>query len=476
MRIVKPTSNENSTSEREDWYQDLVIKTELAEHGPVKGTMVIRPYGYAIWEAIQGELDRRIKSQLGAQNAYFPLFIPEHFIKREKEHVAGFSPELAVVTHAGGKKLAEPLIVRPTSETVIGASFHKWINSYRDLPLIINQWANVVRWELRTRMFLRTSEFLWQEGHSAHATQDEASALSRKALEMYARFIEEFLAIPGVSGTKSESERFAGAEVTYALEGLMRDGKALQLATSHELGQHFAKSFGTEFSDQNGVRQTPYQTSWGASTRLIGAIILAHSDERGLRLPPNVAPVQVVVVPIAPDSLVRRTVAKLGEELTARGIRFKVDERDETPGFKFNHWEQKGVPLRVEIGPRDVKAKKAQFVRRDTGEHTAHALTTAGVRAWEMLQQIHDGLFDQALEFRTRHTHRPKAFTEVTRILKDEGGFVELLWCGRSSCEAKMKRETTATLRVLPFAKERSGRCGICGNAARTTALFAKAY
>ncbi len=460
----------------ENSYEDLVLKTELAEHGPVKGTMVIRPYGYAIWEAIQGELDRRIKTVLGGKNAYFPLFIPEELIKREKEHVKGFSPELAVVTHAGGKKLAEPLIVRPTSETVIGASFHKWIKSYRDLPLIINQWANIVRWELRTRMFLRTSEFLWQEGHSAHATEDEASALSRKALEMYERFIKEFLAIPGVSGTKSESERFAGATVTYTLEGLMRDGKALQLATSHELGQHFARSFGTEFADQKGGRQTPYQTSWGASTRLIGAIILAHSDERGLRLPPGVAPVQVVIVPINPDSLIRRAVAKLGEELTARGIRFHVDERDETPGFKFNYWEQKGAPLRVEIGPRDMKAKKVQFVRRDTGEHTAHSLTTAGARAWEMLQQIHDGLYDQALEFRTQHTHRPKTFTQATQILKDEGGFIELLWCGRSSCEAKMKRETTATLRVIPFDKSKTGRCLVCGNAARTTVLFAKAY
>lgn len=379
------------------WYQDVVAKAELAENGPVRGTMVIRPYGYAIWELLQGELDRRIKA-LGAHNAYFPLFIPQSYLRREAEHVEGFSPELAVVTHGGGKELEEPVVVRPTSETIVNASFARWIHSHRDLPMLVNQWANVVRWELRPRLFLRTTEFLWQEGHTAHVSEADAAQLARRALvEVYLDAMTSVMAIPVLTGRKTEAERFAGASTTWTCEGMMGDGKALQMATSHELGQNFARAFDITFSDETGAQRFVWQTSWGASTRLMGALIMAHGDDRGLRLPPRLAPVQVVVVVARADPAVLAEAHRLGALLDAAGLRIQVDDQTEVSfGRRVVDWEIKGAPVRVEIGPRDLAEGRAVVVRRDRGEKVALSLDRVVASVSEVLDDIHTSLLAEA--------------------------------------------------------------------------------
>ncbi|MDA8281589.1 MAG: proline--tRNA ligase [Actinomycetota bacterium] len=387
------------------WYQEVVAKAELAENGPVRGTMVIRPYGYAIWELLQAELDRRIKA-IGAVNAYFPLFIPESYLRREAEHVEGFSPELAVVTHGGGKELEEPVVVRPTSETIINASFARWIQSHRDLPLLINQWANVVRWELRPRLFLRTTEFLWQEGHTAHATEPDAHELALRVLrEVYDATMAEIMAIPVLTGRKTERERFAGATTTWTCEGMMGDGKALQMATSHELGQNFSRAFDITFADESGSLVHAWQTSWGASTRLMGALIMAHGDDGGLRLPPALAPVQVVVVVARADQGVGEAAAALVDELRAAGVRAEVDDRTDTSfGRRVVDWELKGVPVRVEIGPRDLAAGQVTVVRRDTGDKQAVPQAAAAAGAVERLDLVQQALLAEAISRRSAAT------------------------------------------------------------------------
>jgi len=396
------------------WYQEVVAKAELAENGPVRGTMVIRPYGYAIWELLQAELDRRIKG-IGAANAYFPLFIPESYLRREAEHVEGFSPELAVVTHGGGKLLEEPIVVRPTSETIINASFSRWVQSYRDLPLLVNQWANVVRWELRPRLFLRTTEFLWQEGHTAHANEADAHTLAIEVLtDVYRQTMTDVMAIPVLIGAKTESERFAGATTTWTCEGMMGDGKALQMATSHELGQNFARAFDITFSDETGAQQFVWQTSWGASTRLMGALIMAHGDDRGLRLPPRLAPVQVVVLVAKDDPAVHDQAHALADALKALGVRCQVDGRtDVSFGRRVVDWELKGVPIRLEIGPRDLAEGRVTMVRRDTGDKAPMALESAAAAAAQLLDTVHHDLLRQALEHRQAATETVATVAEA---------------------------------------------------------------
>ena len=463
------------------WYQDVVVQTELADYAPVKGCMVIRPYGYALWESIQGELDARIK-ETGAQNAYFPMFIPQSFLQREAEHVEGFAPELAVVTHGGGKKLEEPLIVRPTSETIINEMFSKWIRSYRDLPLLINQWANIVRWEKRTRLFIRTTEFLWQEGHTCHATREEANDKAMQMLEIYRQFAEDWLAIPAVTGRKSETEKFAGADATFAIEGLMGDGKALQMGTSHSLGQNFSKAFGTQFLDADGQLQNVWQTSWGMTTRLIGAVIMVHGDEKGLRLPPTIAPVQTVIVPIWKTDDEKAQVIQLADsvfaELKSAGIRVTMDDRDQfTPGFKYNEWEMKGVPLRIEIGPRDVADNAVMAARRDVKgkEKISVEGLTAAVRT--ILDSVQRSLFDQALAFREANTRDASSMEEMAEILLKERGFVRVWWEGDAEAEARVKEDTKATLRCFPLdQQEEEGICVATGKKTKSRALFAIAY
>lgn len=456
------------------WYTDVVIKTKLVDYGPVKGTMVIRPYGYAIWENIQAELNRRFKENK-YENAYFPLLIPMSFFTKEAEHVEGFAPEVAVVTHAGGEELAEPLAIRPTSETIIGNMYSKWLQSYRDLPILINQWANVMRWEKTTRPFLRTSEFLWQEGHAAFASAEEAEAETAKMLAVYKEFAENCLAIPVICGRKTEKEKFAGAVATYGMEAMMKDGKSLQAGTTHFLGQNFAKAFDIKFLDKDGAQKHAYTMSFGVSTRLIGALIMAHGDQRGLVLPPVVAPVQVVIVPIAAKKGgVLEKCAEIKTELERAGVRVKLDDTDNSPGWKFNEWEMKGVPLRIELGPRDIEEGKALIFRRDTLEKTAHYLDGLAETVKGLLKAEQKDMLEAA---RVRRDNRIVYADDLDGILKgvDGGNFVKAGWCGCRECEDKVKAYAQATARV--FAEgETAETCAICGKKAKHVVIFARAY
>jgi prolyl-tRNA synthetase len=465
-----------------EWYNQLVLRAELADYAPVRGCMIIRPYGWTLWENIQQALDRRFKAT-GHVNAAFPMFIPKSFIEKEKHHIEGFAPELAVVTIGGGEVLAEPLIVRPTSETIIGHSWSKWIKSYRDLPILMNQWNSVVRWELRTKLFLRTLEFYWQEGHTAHATAEEAEAETRQMLDIYADFAITDAAIPVISGRKSESEKFAGAEMTYAIEALMGDGKALQSGTSHNLGQNFAKAFDIRYLDKKGNLQYCWTTSWGLSTRFIGAIIMVHGDDQGLILPPRLAPFQVVIVPIAKSdeelAAVMETVRRIQAELVAAQIRVKVDERDGlTPGFKFNDWEMRGVPLRIEIGPKDLAKGSVVLARRDKpGREGKSFVSQQGLAqaVAQMLETVQKALYDRALAFREANTVAPKDYEEFKAAV--EKGFANSYWCGSAPCEQSIKDETKATMRCIPLDQTPSeGRCIYCGQPAKEKAFFARAY
>lgn len=456
------------------WYTDVVIKTGLVDYGPVKGTMVIRPYGYAIWENIQRELDARFKAT-GHENAYFPLLIPMSFFTKEAEHVEGFAPEVAVVTHAGGEELAEPLAIRPTSETIIGTMYAKWLQSYRDLPILINQWANVMRWEKTTRPFLRTSEFLWQEGHTVHATEEEAQEETMKMLEVYREFAENCLAIPVITGRKTEKEKFAGAVATYGMEAMMKDGKSLQAGTSHYLGQNFSKAFDIKFLDSDGTQKLAYTTSWGVSTRLIGATIMAHGDARGLVLPPVVAPVQVVIVPIAAKKgNVMEVCGNIKRELEAAGVRVKLDDTDNSPGWKFNEWEMKGVPLRVEVGPRDIEEGKAVIFRRDTCTKDFYALEDLAGTVKSLLATVQKEMLETA---RVRRDERIVYADSVEGILQgvENGNFVKAGWCGCRACEDEVKVKTAATARVYAEG-ETSETCAVCGKKAAHTVIFARAY
>ena len=463
-----------------EWYINIVTEAKLADYSPVKGCMVIRPRGYALWEMIQRALDGMFKAT-GHQNAYFPLLIPESFLKKEAEHIEGFSPELAVVTHAGGEKLEEALVVRPTSETIIWSMYKKWIQSYRDLPLLINQWANVLRWEKRTRLFLRTTEFLWQEGHTAHASEAEAQEETLRMLEVYRCFAEDYMAVPVLTGVKSQSEKFAGAVNTYAIEAMMQDKKALQAGTSHNLGQNFAKAFEVSFQDKDGNLSLVWATSWGASTRLIGALIMAHSDDKGLVLPPRLAPTQAVVIPIF------RNDSKTEVLAYARGLhsvlkadfRVEIDEDDQSsPGWKFAEWELRGVPVRIEAGPKDMAAKKAVLVRRDTGEKKPVELGALSTTLAALLDEIQAGLFKKALEFRRANTKAVSGYEDFKAFQAADGGFAESPWCGSAACEAKIKEDTKATIRVIPFGWEKraEGSCLVCGKPASAWAVFAKSY
>jgi len=463
-----------------EWYNTLILRAELADYAPVRGCMVVRPYGWALWENIQQALDRRFKAT-GHVNAAFPLFIPMSFLEKEKEHVEGFSPELAVVTIGGGEVLEEPLVVRPTSETIIGYMYSKWIQSYRDLPVLINQWGNVVRWEMRTRLFLRTLEFYWQEGHTAHATKQEAEEETLRMLDTYTRFAIDDAAVPVIPGRKSETEKFAGAVNSYTIEGMMGDTKALQAGTSHFLGQNFAKAFNIQFSDESNQLQYAWTTSWGVSTRFIGAIIMTHGDDQGLIMPPKLAPIQVVIVPIGRTEEDRAKVLPVVETLrqSLSGFRVKVDDRTEqTPGFKFNDWEMRGVPLRIEIGPRDVDNGVITLARRDMPGKEAKITVTidqaAGTVA-ELLLAIHASLYDRAVAFRDSHIFDPKDYEEFKQVLNS--GWALSWWCGEKACEATIKEDTKATTRCIPLDQPGgSGKCIHCGKPATEKAIFARAY
>ena len=464
------------------WYLEVVQKAELADYTPMKGMMVIRPYGYAVWENIQRALDARIKAS-GHVNAYFPLFIPESFLKKEAEHVAGFSPEVAWVTIGGKEELEEKLAVRPTSEAIIGYMYSRWIKSYRDLPVLINQWANIVRWEKVTRPFLRTTEFLWQEGHTCHATDEEAQEETLKVLAMYKEFSETELAIPVLAGSKTLREKFAGAQMTYAIEALMSDGKALQMGTSHNLGQHFSKAFDIKYEDRNQSLQYVWQTSWGTTTRMIGALIMAHGDDSGLRFPPRVAPVQAVIVPIAMGNwkeTVLPAARAAAASLKAAGLRVEIDAREEfTPGWKFAEYEMRGVPLRIEIGPRDVKAGQAVLVRRDLRTKTPAPLDGLPGRVAEVLEEIQAQLFREAETFLRENTRDADTYEVFKDVMENKRGIVRALWCGDQACEDRIKEGTMATIRVIPFGcetGERKGRCVSCGRDADTLACFARSY
>ena len=436
------------------WYTDIIQEAQLADYAPVKGTMVIRPYGYALWEHIQAYLDKRFK-ETGHQNAYFPLFIPKSFIQKEAEHVEGFSPELATVTHAGGKELEEPLIVRPTSETIINHMFSKWIKSHRDLPMLINQWANVVRWEMRTRLFLRTSEFLWQEGHTAHQTKEEATQEALQMLDIYEEFTQQVAAVKVIKGTKSEIEKFAGAKVTYSIEAMMLDKKALQAGTSHELGQNFSKAFEIQYSDEQNQLAHPYQTSWGVSTRLIGMIIMAHGDDKGLKLPPAIAPIQVVIIPIIPKNTDPAEILRAADKIknSLPDIRVKIDDREEvSPGFKFNEWELKGVPLRIEIGPKDIEQKSVIVARRDVVDSkTKISIETLPSEVIKTLDLIQNDMFKVTEDFLSANTTHANDMDELLSQLKENDGFVSCYWLEDKDDELKVKDLTKATIRCYPL-------------------------
>lgn len=474
--------NVDETEEAGDWYVKTVLGAELADYTPVRGSIAIRPYGYSIWENIQAYVDRELKAT-GHRNAYFPLFIPMSFLQKEADHVEGFAPELAVVTHGGGQKLAEELVVRPTSETIIYDMYRKWIRSYRDLPVLINQWGNAVRWEMRTRPFLRGMEFLWQEGHTCHATFEEADAEARLILDIYVRFIETVLAIPVFPGRKSEREKFAGAEITYTLESLMRDGKALQMGTSHNLGQNFGKAFDVRFLDSDGEQKFPWSTSWAVSFRLIGALVLVHGDEKGLILPPRVAPIQVVIIPIwrkdEERDAVEPVVAQVEAELSAAGVRTEVDRRDTvTPGFKFNDWELRGVPLRLEIGPRDVGSGQVMAVRRDNRAKDPIPLAALSAGVHERLNSLQADLYHRAVAFTKANTHTVSTIEELAEGLEKDAGFYWVNWCAGETCEdafAALK----ASIRAIPLEESKrsaEGSCICCAQKAESRVLVAKAY
>lgn len=462
------------------WYNDVVKMADLADYGPVKGTMIIKPYGYAIWEKIQSLFDKEIKD-LGIENGYFPIFIPEKFLAKESEHVKGFSPELAVVTYAGGEELDEKVVVRPTSETVMYDAFSRWISSWRDLPYQINQWCNVVRWEKRTKPFIRTTEFLWQEGHSAVATEEEVDKITLDRLRLYQSFAEKTLAIPSVIGKKSEKEKFAGALYSTSIEVLLRDGKALQSATSHNLGQNFSKPFNIQFEGKDGKRKYVWQSSWGMSTRIIGAIILTHGDDKGLILPPEIAPVQVVVVPIYKNKAEKEAVMKSAQKVAAKAggcIRIKIDNRENvTPGWKFNEWEIKGVPVRLEIGPKDVKSQSVTMVRRDENKKSVVKLNTLDLE--KTLKEIQANLLRRAQKFQKDNTHIATDFGQFTKDIESKRGLFLAPWCEDRACEEEIQEKTKATTRVIPFGVEKpkkGTKCFHCGKEASVMVYFAKAY
>ncbi len=457
------------------WFTDVVLKTELVDYGPVKGTMVIRPYGYAIWENIRKDMDRRFK-ETGAEDAYFPLLIPMSFFTKEAEHVEGFAPEVAVVTHAGGAKLEEPLAIRPTSETIIGTMYSKWIQSYRDLPVMMNQWCNVMRWEKTTRPFLRTSEFLWQEGHTVHATEEEAMEETMRMLDVYKTFAEETLAIPVFTGRKTEKEKFAGAVATFGMEAMMLDGKSLQAGTSHYLGQNFSKAFDIKYLDKDGKLKYGYTTSWGSSTRLIGAIIMAHGDQRGLVLPPKVAPVQAVIIPVAAHKGgVIEKARETESALKAAGVRVKTDLREMSPGWKFNEWEMKGVPVRIEIGPRDIEAGHAVVMRRDTLEKSTVSLESLAETVTKLLDTVQKDMLEAS---RVRRDKKVVHADTLQGILDGVEGqnFVKAGWCGCRECEDKVKEFASATARVMCDEEGVPERCAVCGKPAKHNVIFARAY
>ncbi len=476
------------------WYTDVITKAQLADYGPVKGTMVIRPYGFGIWEAIRDAFDKRFK-ETGHVNAYFPLFIPKSFLSKEAQHVEGFAKECAIVTHSrlratdNGKsvevdpssKLEEEIIVRPTSETIIWSMYKKWINSYRDLPILINQWANVVRWEMRTRLFIRTSEFLWQEGHTAHATAEEALEETRKMLEVYREVVEDIMAVPVLTGRKSESEKFAGAVETYCIEAMMGDKKALQAGTSHYLGQNFAKAFDVTFQTENNTEELVYATSWGVSTRLIGALIMVHGDDKGLRLPPKVATNQVVILPIAKKNMSMEPIIEYIQPMINKfkelGIRYHIDNREKmSPGFKFNEWEMKGVPIRVEVGARDMENNQVFVARRDTGEKESITLDESGNTIFKLLDEIQENMFNQAVKFREENTFQANNWEDFKSKI-NQGGFVKCGWDGTEETEMKIKNETKATIRCIPFDENPNElTCIFTGIPAKNEVIFAKAY
>lgn len=486
------------TSRNDDyskWYNELIVKADLAENSGVRGCMVIKPYGFAIWEKIQAQLDKMFK-ETGHENAYFPLFIPKSYLSKEANHVEGFAKECAVVTHYRLKnaedgsgivvdetaKLEEELIVRPTSETIIWDTYRRWIQSYRDLPILINQWANVVRWEMRTRLFLRTSEFLWQEGHTAHATRQEAVEEAEQMMRIYADFAEEYMAVPVIRGTKSESEKFAGAEKTYTIEALMQDGKALQAATSHFLGQNFAKAFDVKFANAEGQQEYVWATSWGASTRLMGGLVMTHSDDNGLVLPPNLAPIQVVIVPIYKGleqlAAISEKVEPLVTELRSKGISVKYDTRDtHTPGFKFNEYELKGVPVRLAIGQRDLEQGTYEVARRDTLQKEVVKAEAVVHKVTSLMLQIQENLYKKALEFREKHTTQVDSYGAFKQVLEEKGGFIAAHWDGTVETEERIKEETQATIRCIPLHMEKEkGECIVTGKPSAQRVLFAKAY
>ena len=481
----------NIDSDISSWYTEVVTKADLADYGPVKGTMVIKPYGFQLWENVKDIFDDMIK-KTGHTNAYFPLLIPKSFLAKEAEHIEGFAKECAIVTHTRLKsekgkiivdpdsRLEEEVIIRPTSETVIWSMYKKWIQSYRDLPILINQWANVVRWEMRTRLFLRTTEFLWQEGHTAHQTKEEAQKETLDILELYKKLAEEYLAIPVFTGLKTDAEKFAGADKTYCIEAMMLDKRALQAGTSHNLGQNFAKAFDVKFQTDSNSEEFVWATSWGISTRLIGGVILAHGDKNGLRIPPKIAPIQTVLIPIfrSEDQKdeIKKYINPLEEELKSIGIRYFIDWSDSSPGFKFNEWELKGVPVRIEIGPRDVESKKLVMARRDNGEKFSISKNELGIKIKTTLEEIQNNLFNQAKEFRNENTHDIKTYDEFKNIINN-GGFVRCGWDGDSETELKIKEETKATIRCIPFNENPKGlKCVYSGKTAKHEVIYAKAY
>ncbi len=474
MKEITPRSQDYS-----QWYLDVVLKADLADYGPVKGCMVIKPYGYAIWENMQRDMDRRIK-ETGHVNAYFPLLIPKSFLEKEKEHVEGFSPECAWVTIGGGEELPEPLAIRPTSEAMICSMYAKWVTSWRDLPVLMNQWANVLRWEKVTRPFLRTTEFLWQEGHTLHETGEEAQEETLKMLGVYKAFSEEMLAMPVLHGQKTDSEKFAGALRTYAIEALMGDGKALQAGTSHNLGQHFSEAYGIEFLGRNQERQKPWSTSWGTSTRMLGGLIMTHGDNSGLILPPSVAPYQVVIVPIPPrkgdvNEAVLPKCREVQAALRGAGVRVHLDDRDtQMPGFKYSDWEMRGVPLRLELGPKDLEKDQCVLVRRDNREKSFVPLAGLSQKVAELLGSLQKDLFERAQRFAADNTTRVSSYDEFKQVMAEKRGFIVAGWNGDPAIEAQIKAETRATIRVMPM-EERAAACVVTGKPGREV-VFAQAY
>jgi len=479
--MKKEITKEQLVKKSEDfpkWYTDVIIKSGLADYAPIKGCQVFKPYGYALWENIKNNLDKLIKKR-GVKNAYFPIFIPEEFLKKEKQHVKGFSPELAVVTIGGGKKLKEKLIVRPTSETIIYKMYAQWIKSYRDLPLLINQWANIVRWEKRPRLFLRTTEFLWQEAHNVFQNEAEAIADVLSALDLYTNFYRDFLAIDGISGKKSETEKFPGAVATYSYEMLMPDRKVLQSCTSHNLGQNFSKAFNIKFKDKNGEDKFAWQSTWGLSSRSIGALIMVHGDDNGLIIPPKVAPIQIVIIPIFQKINSCDLEKKLKKiEIILKKFRIETDKRKEySVGFKFNEWELKGVPLRIEIGEREIKENKITLARRDSGERKVVSFSSLAREAEKILESIQENLFKRSRKFLSENIQEVFDYKKFKAIMKNEKGLIKAFWCENRKCERRIKEETKATTRVLILnTPKEKGKCIYCGKEAERKWLFAQAY